>query len=148
MNTHLIIAPISERGEIMALYPHEYTDLGRCTIEDFKKTTEQSLDAQRIALNMKSLSNENEIRLKLIFDALTYAGIITPQGIDVTPFLRPYFEKFIIEHEAKQTFWAKWKMKQKHRQEVFWANIRATGMGFVSTHGTTFVLWLKKKFGK
>lgn len=145
---HLIIAPLNEMGQIMALNPQEFTNLGPCTEEEFGKRLDMANDSMKVAAQLNSLHVENAMRTKQIFEALMYAGIITPEGIKADGFLKPYFMKFIKEYESTQSFWAKWRMRQANRNKVFWQNLQILGTGFLSKYGTKVALFFKHKFGK
>lgn len=145
---HLIIAPLNEMGQIMALNPHEFTNLGPCTEEEFGKRLDMANESMKVAAQLNTLHVENAMRTKQIFEALMYAGIITPEGIKAEGFLKPYFMKFIKEYESTQTFWAKWRMRQVNRTKVFYQNLQILGTGVLSKYGTKIALFFKQKFDR
>ena len=145
---HLIIAPLNESGQIMALNPQEFTNLGPCTIEEYGKRMDVAADSMIVASQLNSLHTENAMRTKQIFEALIYAGIITPEGIKAEGFLKPYFMKFIKEYENNQTFWKKWQMRIADKNRLFWDNVKIIGTGFLSKYGTKVALFFKGKSGR
>ena len=145
---HLIIAPLNDSGQIMALNPQEFTDLGPCTIEEYGKRMDVVTDSMKVAAQLNSLHIENAMRTKQIFEGLIYSGIITQDGIKAEGFLKPYFMKFIREHEMTKTFWARWRDKQKERTKLFFGNLKIIGMKILSKYGTQATLFFKSKFGR
>jgi hypothetical protein len=147
ITTILALVPINKEGILMAYHPTEYINLGQCSEEQFKKTTEISQKAIRVATEIDSVLYQNQIMLRQIFDGMAYAGLFVNEGIDCTPFLRPYFEKFITEHQSKQTMWAKWKMKQSHKRQILSAKIKSFFLSSGAKYFPKFIMWLKNKFG-
>ena len=145
---HLIIVPLNEMGQIMALNPQEFTNLGPCTIEQYGKRMDVVTDSMKVAAQLNSLHIENAMRTKQIFEGLIYSGIITPDGIKAEGFLKPYFMKFIREHEMSKTVWAKWRDKQKNSTKLFFDNLKVIGTRILSKYGTKLALIFKSKFGK
>ncbi len=144
---HLILAPLNELGQIMALNPQEYTNLGPCTTEEYGKRMDVVTDSMQVAAQLNALHIENAMRTKQIFEGLIFAGIITPEGIKAEGFLKPYFMKFIREHEMTQSFWKKWRTKQANRAKLFWDNVKVIGVSFLSKYGTKAALFFKSRFG-
>ena len=145
---HLIIVPLNEMGQIMALNPQEFTNLGPCTTEEYGKRMDVVTDSMKVAAQLNSLHIENAMRTKQIFEGLIYSGIITPDGIKAEGFLKPYFMKFIREHEMSKTFWARWRDKQKNSTKLFFDNLKVIGTRILSKYGTKLALVFKSKFGK
>jgi hypothetical protein len=143
---HLIIAPLNEMGQIMALNPSEFTDLGPCTVEEFSARTLTTNKALEVATQMNTLHMENAMRTKLILDGLVYSGIITSDGkLDASKFFKPIFTKLIKEHEMNQTYWAKWKQKRANQLSLFWGSLKVLGTGFLSKYGTKAAMFFKNK---
>lgn len=143
---HLIIAPLNESGQIMALNPQEFTNLGPCTIEEYSKRMDVVTDSMKVAAQLNSLHIENAMRIKQIFEGLIFSGIITPDGIKAEGFLKPYFMKFIREHELTQTFWRKYREKQANRIKLFWGSVKVLGTRVLSKYGTKVAMFFKSKF--
>lgn len=148
MKKHLIIAPINENGQILAFGPGEYVNLGPCEEEEFGRRLEVAEDAIRVASQLNALHTENAMRTKQIFDALMYAGIITPQGMKAEPFLKPYFTKFIKEYENNQRFWEKVRKNASDKTKMFWGNLKVLGTGFFVKYGTKATVWFNERKAK
>jgi hypothetical protein len=145
---HLIIAPLNESGQIMALNPQEFTNLGPCTIEEYGKRMKVAADAMEVAKQINSVHLENAMRTKLIFDGMVTAGMLPKSGKIDLSFLKPWFLKFIKEYESTQTFWKKWQMRIADKNRLFWDHVKIVGTGLLSKYGTKLTLLFRGKSGK